>query len=100
MSVDDILELVVALFIIWYAYPMTYVILLCCETKSCYLILPFSVLGRNLNGVLEGNLALLVGTLNSAANKMKAVVWGEDTLYEYLLKPQEGIVTGCNVNDL
>ncbi|GAB2278185.1 hypothetical protein Dimus_012879 [Dionaea muscipula] len=47
--------------------------------------------GPNLNGLFGRQSGTTAGYSYSAANKNKAVVWGEDTLYEYLLNPKKYI---------
>lgn len=47
------------------------------------------VSGPNLNGLFGRQSGTAAGYSYSAANKNKAVVWGEDTLYEYLLNPKK-----------
>ncbi|KAH9611664.1 hypothetical protein KSS87_018624 [Heliosperma pusillum] len=45
--------------------------------------------GPNLNGLFGRQSGTTHGYSYSAGNKNKAVVWGEDTLYEYLLNPKK-----------
>lgn len=47
--------------------------------------------GPNLNGLFGRQSGTAAGYSYSAANKNKAVVWGEDTLYDYLLNPKKYI---------
>nr|ABR17954.1 unknown [Picea sitchensis] len=47
--------------------------------------------GPNLNGLFGRQSGTTVGYSYSSANKNKAVNWGEDTLYEYLLNPKKYI---------
>eukprot|EP00249_Psilotum_nudum_P004216 c17756_g1_i1 orf=653-1183(-) len=47
--------------------------------------------GPNLNGLFGRQSGTAVGYSYSTANKNKAVIWGEDTLYEYLLNPKKYI---------
>ncbi|CAD7705299.1 unnamed protein product [Ostreobium quekettii] len=47
--------------------------------------------GPNLGGLLGRQSGTTAGFSYSKANKEKAVVWGEDTLYEYLLNPKKYI---------
>ncbi|GMH05535.1 hypothetical protein Nepgr_007375 [Nepenthes gracilis] len=46
-------------------------------------------LGPNLNGLFGRQAGTSPGYSYSASNKIKAVIWGEDTLYEYLLNPKK-----------
>ena len=46
-------------------------------------------LGPNLNGLFGRQSGTTGGYSYSAGNKNKAVVWNEDTLYEYLLNPKK-----------
>ncbi|KAJ0607600.1 putative cytochrome c, class IA/ IB, cytochrome c-like domain superfamily [Helianthus annuus] len=45
--------------------------------------------GPNLNGLFGRQAGTAAGYSYSAANKDSAVVWGENTLYEYLLNPKK-----------
>ena len=45
--------------------------------------------GPNLNGLFSRQSGTIDGYSYSAANKAKAVIWGEETLYEYLLNPKK-----------
>ncbi|KAL9253365.1 Cytochrome c-like protein [Drosera capensis] len=45
----------------------------------------------NLNGLFGRQSGTTDGYSYSAANKNKAVTWGEDTLYDYLLNPKKVI---------
>ncbi|KAL5662178.1 hypothetical protein ACJX0J_029303, partial [Zea mays] len=45
--------------------------------------------GPNLNGLFGRQSGTTAGYSYSAGNKNKAVVWEEDTLYEYLLNPKK-----------
>ncbi|KAJ0935134.1 putative cytochrome c, class IA/ IB, cytochrome c-like domain superfamily [Helianthus annuus] len=47
--------------------------------------------GPNLNGLFGRQAGTAAGYSYSAANKDSAVVWGENTLYEYLLNPKKYI---------
>ena len=47
--------------------------------------------GPNLHGLFGRQSGLAEGYSYSAANKEKAVKWGEDTLFEYLLNPKKYI---------
>ncbi|MFS7919827.1 putative cytochrome c, class IA/ IB, cytochrome c-like domain superfamily [Helianthus anomalus] len=47
--------------------------------------------GPNLNGLFGRQAGTAAGYSYSAANKDIAVVWGENTLYEYLLNPKKYI---------
>ncbi|KAL3684363.1 hypothetical protein R1sor_002385 [Riccia sorocarpa] len=47
--------------------------------------------GPNLSGLLGRTSGTTPGFSYSAANKNKAVVWSEETLYEYLLNPKKYI---------
>ncbi|OAE25898.1 hypothetical protein AXG93_2145s1980 [Marchantia polymorpha subsp. ruderalis] len=47
--------------------------------------------GPNLSGLLGRTSGTTAGYSYSAANKNKAVVWGDETLYEYLLNPKKYI---------
>eukprot|EP00252_Welwitschia_mirabilis_P004610 TRINITY_DN1491_c0_g2_i1.p1 TRINITY_DN1491_c0_g2~~TRINITY_DN1491_c0_g2_i1.p1 ORF type:complete len:114 (+),score=18.13 TRINITY_DN1491_c0_g2_i1:165-506(+) len=47
--------------------------------------------GPNLHGLFGRQSGTAAGYSYSAANKNKAVIWGEDTLYEYLLNPKKYI---------
>ncbi|MCO5612263.1 hypothetical protein L7F22_066528 [Adiantum nelumboides] len=47
--------------------------------------------GPNLHGLLGRQSGTTAGFSYSNANKNKAVVWGEETLYEYLLNPKKYI---------
>ncbi|GLJ21534.1 hypothetical protein SUGI_0398820 [Cryptomeria japonica] len=47
--------------------------------------------GPNLNGLFGRQSGTTAGYSYSAANKSKAVIWGEDALYEYLLNPKKYI---------
>lgn len=47
--------------------------------------------GPNLGGLFGRTSGTAAGYSYSAANKSKAVVWGEETLYEYLLNPKKYI---------
>nr|ACL36473.1 cytochrome c [Conocephalum conicum]ACL36921.1 cytochrome C [Conocephalum conicum] len=47
--------------------------------------------GPNLSGLFGRTSGTTAGYSYSAANKNKAVVWGEDTLYGYLLNPKKYI---------
>eukprot|EP01024_Parvocaulis_polyphysoides_P068582 TRINITY_DN83680_c0_g1_i1.p1 TRINITY_DN83680_c0_g1~~TRINITY_DN83680_c0_g1_i1.p1 ORF type:complete len:117 (+),score=15.86 TRINITY_DN83680_c0_g1_i1:467-817(+) len=48
-------------------------------------------LGPNLGGLFGRQSGTTVGFAFSRANKDKAVTWGEETLYEYLLNPKKYI---------
>jgi cytochrome c len=45
--------------------------------------------GPNLGGIFGRQSGQAAGFAYSKANKEKAVLWGEDTLYEYLLNPKK-----------
>ncbi|KAL8540970.1 hypothetical protein ACS0TY_002301 [Phlomoides rotata] len=45
--------------------------------------------GPNLNGLFGRQSGTTPGYSYSAANKSMAVVWGENTLYDYLLNPKK-----------
>eukprot|EP00894_Picocystis_sp_ML_P000148 jgi/Pico_ML_1/50665/g1833.t1 len=47
--------------------------------------------GPNLAGLLGRQSGTMPGFAYSKANMEKAVVWGEDTLYDYLLNPKKYI---------
>lgn len=47
--------------------------------------------GPNLHGLIGRTSGTVEGFSYSASNKNKAVVWGEETLYEYLLNPKKYI---------
>ncbi|KAH7431359.1 hypothetical protein KP509_08G044700 [Ceratopteris richardii] len=47
--------------------------------------------GPNLNGRFDRQSGTAVGYSYSVANKNKAVIWKEDTLYDYLLNPKKYI---------
>nr|P00073.1 RecName: Full=Cytochrome c [Spinacia oleracea] len=47
--------------------------------------------GPNLNGLFGRQSGTAASYSYSAANKNKAVIWSEDTLYEYLLNPKKYI---------
>ncbi|XP_059289610.1 cytochrome c-like [Lycium ferocissimum] len=47
--------------------------------------------GPNLNGLFGKQSGTTAGYSYSAANKNMAVNWGENTLYDYLLKPKKYI---------
>jgi len=47
--------------------------------------------GPNLHGLFGRQSGTTAGYSYSAGNKNKAVIWGEDTLYEYLLNPKKYI---------
>ncbi|XP_021717179.1 cytochrome c-like [Chenopodium quinoa] len=47
--------------------------------------------GPNLNGLFGRQSGSAAGYSYSSANKNKAVLWGEDTLYDYLLNPKKYI---------
>ncbi|KAJ7295675.1 hypothetical protein O6H91_13G027300 [Diphasiastrum complanatum] len=47
--------------------------------------------GPNLHGLFGRQSGTTAGYSYSTANKNKAVVWGEETLYEYLLNPKKFI---------
>mmetsp|Transcript_24430 Transcript_24430/g.29618 ORF Transcript_24430/g.29618 Transcript_24430/m.29618 type:complete len:109 (+) Transcript_24430:96-422(+) len=47
--------------------------------------------GPNLSGLFGRTSGTTEGYAYSAANKSKAVVWGEDTLFEYLINPKKYI---------
>ncbi|GMH00283.1 hypothetical protein Nepgr_002122 [Nepenthes gracilis] len=47
--------------------------------------------GPNLNGLFGRQSGTTPGYSYSASNKSKAVIWAEDTLYEYLLNPKKYI---------
>ena len=53
------------------------------------MILVHDVIGPNLSGLFGRQSGTAPGYSYSAANKNKAVTWGEDTLYEYLLNPKK-----------
>lgn len=48
-----------------------------------------STQGPNLGGIFGRTSGQAAGFAYSKANKEKAVVWGEDTLYDYLLNPKK-----------
>lgn len=52
-----------------------------------YVIVIFS--GPNLNGLFGRQSGTTAGYSYSAANKSMAVIWGENTLYDYLLNPKK-----------
>ncbi|GKV32115.1 hypothetical protein SLEP1_g40744 [Rubroshorea leprosula] len=45
--------------------------------------------GPNLNGLFGRQSGTTPGYSYSAANKNMAVIWGENTLYDYLLNPKK-----------
>ncbi|KAH7284891.1 hypothetical protein KP509_33G001200 [Ceratopteris richardii] len=45
--------------------------------------------GPNLHGLLGRQSGTTAGYSYSAANKSKAIIWSEETLYEYLLNPRK-----------
>ncbi|PKA57174.1 Cytochrome c [Apostasia shenzhenica] len=45
--------------------------------------------GPNLNGLFGRQSGIVPGYSYSAANKNKAVIWQESTLYDYLLNPKK-----------
>lgn len=47
------------------------------------------VAGPNLNGLFGRQSGTAPGYSYSAANKNMAVIWGENTLYDYLLNPKK-----------
>eukprot|EP00897_Mesotaenium_endlicherianum_P002381 jgi/Mesen1/2170/ME000152S01250 len=47
--------------------------------------------GPNLGGLFGRQSGTAAGFSYSAANKSKAVIWSEETLYEYLLNPKKYI---------
>ncbi|MBA0752005.1 hypothetical protein Gogos_000886 [Gossypium gossypioides] len=47
--------------------------------------------GPNLNGLFGRQSGTAPGYSYSAANKSMAVIWGENTLYDYLLNPKKYI---------
>lgn len=47
--------------------------------------------GSNLHGLLDKTLGMMEGFSYYASNKNKAIMWGEETLYEYLLNPKKYI---------
>ena len=47
------------------------------------------IAGPNLNGLFGRQSGTTAGYSYSAGNKNKAVVWEENTLYEYLLNPKK-----------
>lgn len=47
------------------------------------------VVGPNLNGLFGWQSGTTAGYSYSAANKNRAVTWGENTLYDYLLNPKK-----------
>ncbi|KAH7423723.1 hypothetical protein KP509_12G070300 [Ceratopteris richardii] len=47
--------------------------------------------GPNLNGLFGRKSGTAAGYSYSSANKSKAVIWKEDTLYDYLLNPKKYI---------
>ncbi|XP_058090083.1 cytochrome c isoform X2 [Magnolia sinica] len=47
--------------------------------------------GPNLNGLLGRQSGTTAGYSYSAANKNRAVIWEESTLYDYLLNPKKYI---------
>ena len=47
--------------------------------------------GPNLGGIFGRQSGTVEGFSYSKANKEKAVHWGEDTLYDYLLNPKKYI---------
>jgi len=49
------------------------------------------IAGPNLNGLFGRQSGTTAGYSYSAGNKNKAVVWEENTLYEYLLNPKKYI---------
>lgn len=49
--------------------------------------------GPNLNGLFGRQSGTTPGYSYSAANKGRAVHWGEDTLYEYLLNPKKVLIS-------
>ncbi|KAJ8477012.1 hypothetical protein OPV22_020739 [Ensete ventricosum] len=51
----------------------------------------FSCRGPNLNGLFGRQSGTTPGYSYSAANKNMAVIWGESTLYDYLLNPKKYI---------
>ncbi|KAI5661681.1 hypothetical protein M9H77_21004 [Catharanthus roseus] len=51
----------------------------------------FSIYGPNLNGLFGRQSGTTPGYSYSAANKNMAVIWGENTLYDYLLNPKKYI---------
>ncbi|KAH7373826.1 hypothetical protein KP509_17G076800 [Ceratopteris richardii] len=48
-----------------------------------------SLAGPNLHGLLGRQSGTTAGYSYSAANKSKAIIWSEETLYEYLLNPRK-----------
>lgn len=48
--------------------------------------------GPNLNGLFGRQSGTTPGYSYSAANKTKAVIWEEKTLYDYLLNPKKVLV--------
>ncbi|KAF2293931.1 hypothetical protein GH714_005762 [Hevea brasiliensis] len=53
--------------------------------KVCY------IYGPNLNGLFGRQSGTTAGYSYSAGNKNMAVIWGENTLYDYLLNPKKYI---------
>lgn len=49
----------------------------------------FEYSGPNLNGLFGRQSGTTAGYSYSAANKGKAVIWEENTLYDYLLNPKK-----------
>ena len=47
------------------------------------------IAGPNLNGLFGRQSGTTAGYSYSAGNKNKAVVWEENTLYDYLLNPKK-----------
>ncbi|KAK1430184.1 hypothetical protein QVD17_12743 [Tagetes erecta] len=58
---------------------------------SSSIILVMSNSGPNLNGLFGRQSGTEAGYSYSAANKIIDVIWGEDTLYDYLLNPKKYI---------
>lgn len=51
--------------------------------------------GPNLSGLFGRTSGTTEGFAYSKANKEKGVVWGDDTLYDYLLNPKKYIPGAC-----
>lgn len=62
---------------------------LCCVSLATFPLTVFCCLGPNLNGLFGRQSGTIDGFSYSAANKAKAVIWKEETLYDYLLNPKK-----------
>lgn len=63
----------------------------CLSKFACFsfVLNPVIFSGPNLNGLFGRQSGTTAGYSYSAANKSMAVIWGENTLYDYLLNPKK-----------